>query len=144
MCIRDRYDEDFDDDEDLKDSRFDKVILGAGITVAVVIVVLALYVIARAFNIFPGGGGKETETSATESAIEGTTLASTQTRMPNLIGASVNDVDSIMASSFLKASYQYEYLSLIHISGFAEAVRNIHLRQLADNCATILIGKIAE
>lgn len=104
-----RYDEDFDDDEDLKDSRFDKVILGAGITVAVVIVVLALYVIARAFNIFPGGGGKETETSATESAIEGTTLASTQTRMPNLIGASVNDVDSIMASSFLKASYQYEY-----------------------------------
>ena len=29
-------------------------------------------------------------------------------------------------------------------AGFAEAVRNIHLRQLADNCATILIGKIAE
>ena len=29
-------------------------------------------------------------------------------------------------------------------AGFAKAVRNIHLRQLADDCATILIGQIAE
>ena len=101
--------DDYDDEDDLKDTKFDKVILGAGIAVAVLIVVLALYVIARAFGLLPGNSQRPGEATATETAAEGTTLSSTQTRMPNLLGVSVNEVEQIMSENNLKASYQYEY-----------------------------------
>ena len=90
----DGYDEDGeDDDEEETDPRFEKIITGISIGIAVLIVILAIWILGRAFNIF-GGGQKETQpVPATETTEEDDGKTS---RMPNLVGMKVGDAQDLL------------------------------------------------
>ena len=102
----DEQDEDEEDnyeDEDV-DPRFERIVTGIGVIVAVIIVCLALYVAGRAFGLFSDSrrNSGETET-ATEELDESVTI------MPNLIGRTKEEAEELLQAASLGRRFAYDY-----------------------------------
>ena len=100
--------EELDDDEDEEeDSKFDKVITGISIAVAILIVILAVFILGRALNLF--GGNDETNPAQTNPpAIETTTEADSKTaEMPKLVGLTLGEAEELLLERELGISVEY-------------------------------------
>ncbi len=103
-----RYQLDYDDDEYLPDEdddepvnkKSDKVYTIVGIVVAVVIVLLALFVLGKTFGFFDFGSGKKNTESMAES--DGTEVA-----MPSLLGKTVSEAEELLKQYDLELKLSY-------------------------------------
>ena len=103
-----RYQLDYDDDEYLPDEdddepvnkKSDKVYTIVGIVVAVVIVLLALFVLGKTFGFFDFGSGKKNTESMAES--DGTEVA-----MPRLLGKTVSEAEELLKQYDLELKLSY-------------------------------------
>ena len=75
--------EDEDDDEDDSHARMEKIITGVGIAVAILIVILAVYVLGKAFGLFSFG---KTQQEPTETTSVSSSEIAGEIIMPNLLG----------------------------------------------------------
>lgn len=85
-------DDDDDDDDDIQDEKMDKIMSIVGIIIAVVIVLLLVFFVGRFTGVF---GGKKADTSQS-------TLNSTQTVMPDVLGLSEDMADKKLSDSDLQ------------------------------------------
>ncbi|KIR03426.1 Serine/threonine protein kinase PrkC, regulator of stationary phase [Lachnospiraceae bacterium TWA4] len=88
------------EDEDINvDSKFERVIMAIGIGVLVIIIAIAVFLVGRTFNIFPLGiSSNKTET--TKAVIE-ETLGVNQTRMPSVVGKTLEQASDLLAEANL-------------------------------------------
>ncbi len=95
--------EDEDEGEDT-DPKFEKIITYVSIGVAVLIVILAVFIVGRAFGLFGGGSSSETETATVESTEDGT-----MTIMPQVVGLDLADaIDELTAAGLGYEIEEYE------------------------------------
>ncbi len=104
----DEDDEEMDedeDDEDETDPKFEKIITYVSIGVAVLIVILAVFIVGRAFGLFGGGSSSETETAT----VEESTQDGTMTIMPSVVGLDLADaIDALTAAGLGYEIEEYE------------------------------------
>ena len=109
------YDEEYDgedeendgdeDEEDETDPKFEKIITYVSIGVAVLIVILAVFIVGRAFGLFGGGSDSETETAT----VEESTTDGTMTIMPLVVGLDLADaIDELTAAGLSYEIEEYE------------------------------------
>ena len=109
------YDEEYDgedeendgdeDEEDETDPKFEKIITYVSIGVAVLIVILAVFIVGRAFGLFGGGSDSETETAT----VEESTTDGTMTIMPSVVGLDLADaIDELTAAGLGYEIEEYE------------------------------------
>ncbi len=109
------YDEEYDgedeendgdeDEEDETDPKFEKIITYVSIGVAVLIVILAVFIVGRAFGLFGGGSDSETETAT----VEESTTDGTMTIMPSVVGMDLADaIDELTAAGLGYEIEEYE------------------------------------
>lgn len=109
------YDEEYDgedeendgdeDEEDETDPKFEKIITYVSIGVAVLIVILAVFIVGRAFGLFGGGSDSETETAT----VEESTTDGTMTIMPSVVGLDLADaIDELTAAGLSYEIEEYE------------------------------------
>ena len=109
------YDEEYDgedeendgdeDEEDETDPKFEKIITYVSIGVAVLIVILAVFIVGRAFGLFGGGSDSETETVT----VEESTTDGTMTIMPSVVGLDLADaIDELTAAGLGYEIEEYE------------------------------------
>ncbi len=97
---------DEDDDEEEEDPKFEKVITGISIAVAILIVILAVFILGRALNLF--GGGETDPVETTTEAIETTTEAdSKKSKMPKLVGLTLGEAEALLTERELGISVEY-------------------------------------
>ncbi len=85
-------DEDEEDEDDETDPKFQKIITGISIAVAVIIVILAIWIVGRAFGMFGSGNNKPVETTEEESLEDdGKTSI-----MPYVVGMSVDEAEKAL------------------------------------------------
>ncbi len=100
----DDYDDDEDDEEEDVDPRFERIVTGIGVIVAIVIVFLALYVVGRAFGLF-----SETRKNSNETEVTTEELDESVTIMPSLIGKTQEEAEELLQEASLGRRYQYDY-----------------------------------
>ncbi len=98
-------DPEYDEDEEETDPKFEKIITYISIGVAVIIVILAVWILGRAFGLFKGGNqGNNPTTTAAESTIdESGTVA-----MPSLIGKTLDEAEAELTSLGLRIYIDYQ------------------------------------
>ncbi len=99
----DDYDDEDDEEEDV-DPRFERIVTGIGVIVAIVIVFLALYVVGRAFGLF-----SETRKNSNETKVTTEELDESVTIMPSLIGKTQEEAEELLQEASLGRRYQYDY-----------------------------------
>lgn len=101
------YEEEEDDDEEEEDSspRMEKVITGVSIGVAVLIVILAVWIIGRAFGLFNGGDSPDPSGQVTLTTAG--TEDSKTTKMPYVVGYQAADAEAILNEQGLGVKYEY-------------------------------------
>ncbi len=99
----DDYDDEDDEEEDV-DPRFERIVTGIGVIVAIVIVFLALYVVGRAFGLF-----SETRKNSNETEVTTEELDESVTIMPSLIGKTQEEAEELLQEASLGRRYQYDY-----------------------------------
>ena len=119
--------EDDEDDDDEGGAVFDKVILVLGIILAVLILCVAFYFIARTLNWFgkPEPAPVETtmvpKTSAEVTTPAETTLDATQVRMPYVVGMKADEADKLLKERNLGYQHSKEEYSEIYDKGMVIA-----------------------
>jgi len=98
--------EDDEDDDEEENPKFEKVITGISIVVAILIVILAVFILGRALNLF--GGGETDPAETTTQAIETTTEADSKTsEMPKLVGLTLGEAEALLTERELGISVEY-------------------------------------
>ena len=101
----DEENDDDEDEEDETDPKFEKIITYVSIGVAVLIVILAVFIVGRAFGLFGGGSDSETETAT----VEESTTDGTMTIMPSVVGLDLADaIDELTAAGLGYEIEEYE------------------------------------
>jgi serine/threonine protein kinase/beta-lactam-binding protein with PASTA domain len=93
-------DEEEEEDEDVN-PKFEKIMMGVGIGAAVLIVILAIYVLGNVFGLFKGGNSNK-PTVATED-----TTSAEEVKMPNLVGMDWEEAEKELDKLGLKAKLEY-------------------------------------
>lgn len=101
--------EDQDEDEEEEENpKFEKVITGISIVVAILIVLLAIFILGSALTIFGGRGNKETEDFTTTQEAPATTEADSKTAlMPKLVGLTIGEAEELLLNRELGISIEY-------------------------------------
>ncbi len=103
----DLYDEEEEyeeEDEEGTDPKFEKIITYISIGVAVLIVILAVWILGRAFDIF---GGNSRQPGTTAAQVENSTTDDGKTSpMPHLVGMTVGDAQKVLNSLDLGISIE--------------------------------------
>lgn len=103
----DEGEEDYDDEDDEDDAnpRMEKVITGISIGVAVLIVILAVWIIGRAFGLF--AGGSDTDPSG-QTFTAGETAEDDKTaEMPGVVGLQASVAEDMLNERGLGVKYEY-------------------------------------
>ncbi|MFQ9511629.1 MAG: Stk1 family PASTA domain-containing Ser/Thr kinase [Lachnospiraceae bacterium] len=103
----DGYEDEDEEYEEEKSTTFDKVLLGIGIGVAVILVALMIYVVGSLAGWFNFGGKNNPNNTTTIDSSE--SLAADETRMPDIVGMSKEDAQDTLND----ASLGYEVVDYI-------------------------------
>lgn len=93
-----------EEDEEETDPKFEKIITYISIGVAILIVILAIWILGRAFDIFGGKGGQSGTTAP--QAENSTTDDGKTSPMPHLVGMTVGDAQKVLNSLDLGISIE--------------------------------------
>ncbi len=95
-------------EEDDVSPRIERLLTGAGVFVAIVIVAVLIFLVSRFTGFFGLGSGETSGSVQTEvvTAAEEETLSSTQTRMPNVQNLSVEEAEAQLNAEDLRVHYE--------------------------------------
>ncbi len=96
-----------EDDEEESDPKFEKIITGVSIAVAILIVILAVFILGRALNLFGGGDDDETLPGTTTTEAPATTEDSKTAVMPKLVGLTLGEAEELLTERGLGISVEY-------------------------------------
>ena len=97
-------------EEDDVSPRIERLLTGAGVFVAIVIVAVLIFLVSRFTGFFGLGSGETSGSVQTEvvTAAEEETLSSTQTRMPNVQNLSAEEAEAQLKAENLRVHYEYQ------------------------------------
>lgn len=97
-------------EEDDVSPRIERLLTGAGVFVAIVIVAVLIFLVSRFTGLFGLGSGETSGSVQTEvvTAAEDETLSSTQTRMPNVQNLSAEEAEAQLKAENLSVHYEYQ------------------------------------
>ena len=97
-------------EEDDVSPRIERLLTGAGVFVAIVIVAVLIFLVSRFTGLFGLGSGETSGSVQTEvvTAAEDETLSSTQTRMPNVQNLSAEEAEAQLNAEELIVHYEYQ------------------------------------
>ena len=97
-----------EEDEEEENPKFEKVITGISIAVAILIVLLAIFILGSALTMFGGRDEKETEGTTTTQEAPTTTEADSKTsKMPKLVGLMLGEAEELLLDRELGISVEY-------------------------------------
>ncbi len=97
-------------EEDDVSPRIERLLTGAGVFVAIIIVAVLIFLVSRFTGLFGLGSGETSGSVQTEvvTAAEDETLSSTQTRMPNVQNLSAEEAEAQLKAENLEVHYGYQ------------------------------------
>ena len=97
-----------EEEEEEENPKFEKVITGISIVVAILIVLLAIFILGSALTMFGGRDEKETEGTTTTQEAPTTTEADSKTsKMPRLVGLMLGEAEELLLDRELGISVEY-------------------------------------
>ena len=97
--------EEYEDEDEETDPKFEKIITYISIGVAVVIVILAVWILGRAFGLFKGGNQGNNQTTAAQ---ESTENESGTVVMPSLLGKTLDEAEAELTALGLRIYIDYQ------------------------------------